>query len=72
MPRHKVQNHTDIGFVRFINEILQILQATHSWRRREEAVSLITPWHIQQVFRNRQHLNVGVAHFLNVRNQLIR
>ena len=54
-----------------IDEILEIIRRAESAGGREHAGRLITPRAQEGVFHDRQQLNVGVAHLLYIRQQLV-
>ena len=72
MGRNPVQNHADPRLVQLIDEIHEIFRGAVPCRRRVIAYHLIPPGTVQGMLHHRHQLHMGIAHLLDVRNQLLR
>src|SRR5690554_5621326 len=71
MSRHPVQNHADVIFMTFVDELHEFFGFTVSGSDTVVSGDLITPGIIQGMFHHREKLHVGVAQILHIRNELL-
>ena len=71
VTRHPVHDDPDAGLVGLVNEVLELFQGPVAATNRIVTGNLITPRSIQRMIHEWHHFNVGVAHFLNIRNQAV-
>ncbi len=69
---HPVEDDANAFFVTAIDKEAEIIGRTEARGGREVAGGLIAPRSVERMFRDRQQLNVRVAHFLDIRNQFVR
>ena len=72
MARHPVQNDVQPRLMRGIHKIAEIITRPETTGRRIHAGRLVAPTAVERMLVNRQQLEMGKAHPLGVRNQLIR
>ena len=72
MGRNPVQDHADARLVELIHEIHEILRRAVPGRRRVVTDHLVSPGAVQGMLHDGHQLYVGVAHLLDIRNQLRR
>ena len=66
MGRHPVEDHAQAGGMAPVDEVHEILGRAEAAGGREEAEHLVAPGAVEGVFGDGQHLDVGVAHLLDV------
>ena len=71
VTRHPVHDDPDAGLVGLVNEVLELFQGPIAATNRIVTGNLITPRSIQRMIHEWHHFDVGVAHFLNIRNQAV-
>src|SRR3954471_12555770 len=69
MSWHPVDDHANPGTMAGVDEMTQFVGISKSTRRRIVIRYLVTPRAFERVFRDRHQLDVGVAHFNDVRQQ---
>jgi hypothetical protein len=71
VARHPVQNDADALVVTRLHEVLELGRRAVAAGRREEADRLIAPGPVEGMLGDRQELDVGEAHVLDIRDQLL-
>ncbi len=69
---YPVQNDADAGLVALVNEVFEIVRGAVAAGGREHAHRLVAPGAAEGVLGDRQQLDVGVLHLLDVGDQLHR
>ena len=72
MRRHPIENHSDTRFMEAVDEVHEILGISEPRGRGEISAYLISPRSVERMLHHRQELNVGISHFLDIRDKLIR
>ena len=72
VARHPVENHAEAGLVAGVDELLELFRRAEAAGGREEPEHLVAPGSRERVLHDRQQLDVGEAHLLHVRHELVR
>ena len=72
VSRHPVHDHTNTGGMELIHKGHQVLGGAVAAGGCKIAGDLIAPAAVKRIFHHRQQLYMGVAHILDVRDQLVR
>ena len=72
MGRHPVHDHADSGLMALVHKVHKVLGGAVTAGGCKISGYLIAPAPIEGVLGHRQQLHMGVAHVLQIRNQLIR
>ena len=72
MRRHPIHDHADAGLMTAIDEMAELVRSSEAAGRRVITRHLITPRTFERMLRDRQQLDVGVAHLEDVRQQRVR
>ena len=71
VPRHPVEDHPDARLVQPVDEVAQLVGASESGLRGEEAGDLVPPGRHEGVLGDGHELHVGVAHRRHVLDELV-
>ena len=71
MRRHPVEDDADAGLVAAVDEAGEILRRAEAAGRREQADRLVAPGAVERMLADRQQLDMGEAHVLDVGDQLV-
>src|SRR5580704_3671891 len=66
-----VEDHADAGLMALVDELHEICRGTIAARRSVVSDRLVSPRAVEWMLHDRQQLDVGVAEFLHVGNQLV-
>ena len=69
--RHPIEDDADAALVQCVHEEHEILRRPKTTCRCEIADGLIAPGAVERMLRDRQELDVGVAHVVNVIGQAV-
>ena len=72
MARHPVENDVQSSLMRGIHKIAEIITRPETTGRRIHTGRLVAPATVERMLINRQQFEMGKAHPLDVRHQLIR
>ncbi len=71
VPRHPIEHHADAGLVRGVDEGREVVRRSVAARRGEQRHRLVAPRSVERKLRDRQHLDMGEAHVLDVGDQAL-
>ena len=71
MCRHPIKDYAYSLFMTGVNKVHQILRQAVSWCCGKVSGNLIAPRAVVRIFHNRQHFDMSIAHFLNIRYKLL-
>ena len=64
--RHPVENHADAVLVQVVDQVHEILRRAVARRGSEVAGGLVSPGTVERMLHDRQELDVGEAHLVDV------
>src|ERR1700693_6094184 len=72
MARNPVEDNSDSLLVAAIDEMTKLIRVSKAARRRIVTGDLVTPGTIKRMLGDREQFDVGIPHFLDIRDQSIR
>ena len=72
MGRHPVHDDADVVLMELIDKVHEVLRCAVTGCGREIAGNLIAPGGVERILGDRHQFDVGVAHLLDIFDQLVR